>query len=122
MSAYSPNAPKRRYMRPEKMEHARELRDRASVPHVLLWNCLRSNRLDGRHWRRRALMYGYIVDFYCAAAGLVVEFTRPSTVDARRDSALRSAGLRVLRFPYERVSRDLPGILREISAAAGQES
>ena len=38
----------------------------------ILWNELRANKL-GVHFRRQQVIAGFIVDFYCHKAGLVVE-------------------------------------------------
>jgi len=38
----------------------------------ILWKELRTNRL-GVHFRRQQIIQGFIVDFYCHRAGLVVE-------------------------------------------------
>jgi len=58
---------------PQKALRARELRQSMTEAEKLLWQHLRVNRLNGWHFRRQQLIAGFIVDFYCHAAGLVVE-------------------------------------------------
>jgi very-short-patch-repair endonuclease len=67
---------------------------------------------------------GFIVDFYCHAAALVVELDGPIHAeqaghDAERDAILHSLGLRVLRVPNDEIVRNLADVLERIRAAAG---
>ncbi len=39
---------------------------------TILWNEIRANKL-GVHFRRHQVIAGFIVDFYCHAANLVIE-------------------------------------------------
>jgi very-short-patch-repair endonuclease len=88
----------------------------------LLWSAVKGNRLGGRHFRRQQIVHGFIVDFYCHAAGLVVELDggvhRRSVVpDRARDAILESLGLRVLRIRNDEVERDIGSVLGKIAAA-----
>ena len=58
---------------PEKVARAEELRQDMTPTEKILWAQLRTNRLDGLHFRRQQVIAGFIVDFYCHAAGLAVE-------------------------------------------------
>ncbi|MGN6156355.1 MAG: endonuclease domain-containing protein [Sphingomicrobium sp.] len=99
---------------------ARELRRRPSPPEMLLWRELRK-RPGGLKFRQQHPVGWYIVDFYCAAARLVIEIDgishsmgeRPER-DARRDRWLRAQGLRVLRFAAADVMRDLDSAITAI--------
>ena len=78
-----------------------------------LWNCLRANRLGGLQFRRQQVIDGFIVDFYCHAAAVVVEVDGPvhddrADYDAERDRILTARGLRVVRFTNEQVNGSLP--------------
>jgi len=91
-----------------------------------LWACLRANRLHGFHFRRQQIIDGFIVDFYCDAAGLVVEVDGPvhdqhTAYDAERDRILAARGLRVLRVRNCDVMQDLAKVLERIELAC-QES
>jgi very-short-patch-repair endonuclease len=70
-----------------------------------LWSILRSRKLAGFKFRRQYPIEGYIVDFFCIRAGLVVELdggqhNEPAAkkYDARRTRRLHQLGIRVLRF------------------------
>ena len=56
----------------EKLQRAKELRRDMTPAEKILWQELRGNKL-GVHFRRQQVIAGFIVDFYCHKAGLVVE-------------------------------------------------
>ena len=77
---------------------------------AILWQHLRTNKLDGLHFRRQEVINGLIADFYCHEAGLVVEVDGAvhedrTDADAERDRILTGRGLRVLRFTNARSCR-----------------
>jgi len=86
----------------------------------MLWQELRANRL-GPHFRRQQIIAGFIVDFYCQAAGLVIEVHggvhrghQQTAGDARRDGVLKEMGLRIVRFRNEDVRTNLPQVVEQI--------
>jgi very-short-patch-repair endonuclease len=91
----------------------------------ILWQELRGNKLRV-HFRRQQVIGGFIVDFYCHKAELVVEVDGDihdlqREDDARREKVLREMGLRVVRFGNEEVVRDtsrsaVMGRVRELVA------
>jgi len=108
---------------PDKIGRAKELRRRMTVPERILWRHLRTNRLDGLHFRRQQVIDGFIVDFYCHRAGLVVEVDGKvhegrTAYDRERDRVLAAHGLRVLRIRNEEIRQDLPAVLARIAASA----
>ena len=56
-----------------KKERAHQFRREITPSEAALWQALRANRLGGLHFRRQQIIDGFIADFYCHAAGLVVE-------------------------------------------------
>jgi very-short-patch-repair endonuclease len=85
----------------------------------ILWQSLRGNRLKGFHFRRQKIIDGFIVDFYCHKADLVVEVDGPihetqAEYDTQRDRILSKRGLRILRVENESVRKDLSGVLAHI--------
>jgi very-short-patch-repair endonuclease len=107
---------------PVKVERSKELRRDMTLAEKLLWQQLRTNQLDGRHFRRQQIIDGFIVDFYCHAAGLVIELDggihqQQVEYDAEREKVLRARSLRIVRFKNEEVQRDLKGVLARIRAA-----
>jgi hypothetical protein len=55
-----------------KLERAKELRREMTPAEKLLWKEVRANKL-GVRFRRQQVIQGFIVDFYCHKAGLVIE-------------------------------------------------
>ena len=107
-------------------QRARELRRRETPSEARLWRALRRNR-QGAHFRRQHPIGSFIVDFVCLTHMLVIEIdgwvhddSDVAFADARRQTALESVGLRVLRFSVESVEHDLGGVLRQIRAALGE--
>src|SRR5215216_1136467 len=85
----------------EKLQRAKELRRDMTPAEKILWEELRSNKL-GVHFRRQQVIAGFIVDFYCHKAALVIEVDGDihdfqQEDDARREKALRAMGLRITR-------------------------
>ncbi len=106
-----------------KLEQAQRLRRAMTPAEARLWLKLKSNRLNGLHFRRQQVIRGFIVDFYCHACRLVVEVDGDvhdgqQEYDAERDQVLTQLGLRVLRFRNERVLGDITGVVNEIWAVA----
>lgn len=103
----------------KKRQRAKELRQNMTPEETLLWHKLRTNKLAGWHFRRQQVIDGFIVDFYCHAASLIVEVdggiheTRKEQ-DAVRDAHLISRGFRILRVTNDEVNKDLQGVLQKI--------
>ena len=101
---------------------AREKRRQPTHAEKVLWERLRNRQLDGAKFRRQDVIGGYIVDFYCPKAGLVVEVDGPihdrtQDEDASRQRCLEGFGLRVIRFSNDAVLTDLDRVLEAISSA-----
>jgi very-short-patch-repair endonuclease len=102
-----------------KVQRAKELRREMTPEEALLWQRLWRNQLGGLHFRRQQVIDGFIVDFYCHAAGVVVEVDGPihreqADADRERDFVLTGRGLAILRFTNDEVRGDLPGALAKI--------
>jgi very-short-patch-repair endonuclease len=100
-------------------ERARELRHDMTLAEKVLWQELRTDKLNGLHFRRQQIIDGYIVDFYCHAANLIVEVdgdihNQRMEYDAERDAHLISRGFNVLRFQNDEVMNNLPAVLEKI--------
>ena len=108
----------------EKLQRAKELRRDMTPAEKMLWEELRANKL-GVHFRRQQVIQGFIVDFYCHKAGLVVEVDGDihdlqREEDARREKALSELGLRVVRFRNDEVTRDISGVVERIKQFIGK--
>lgn len=95
----------------EKLERARELRRDMTPAEKILWQELRANKL-GVHFRRQQIIAGFIVDFYCHKASLVIEVDGDihdlqQEEDAKRENVLREMGLMIVRFRNTEISRNL---------------
>ena len=95
----------------EKLQRAKELRREMTPAEKILWQELRANKL-GVHFRRQQVIAGFIVDFYCHKAALVIEVDGDihdlqQEEDARREKVLSEMGLRIVRFRNEEVVKNL---------------
>jgi len=107
----------------EKLQLARELRRAMTPEERILWKHLRAHRLQGLHFRRQQVIDGFVVDFFCFDAALVVEVDggvhrAQAAYDAERDLVLKKRGLRVVRITNEDVRCNLAGVLARIAEAA----
>jgi very-short-patch-repair endonuclease len=102
---------------PAKIQRAHELRSQMTPEERILWQHLRTNRLGGYHFRRQQIIAGFIVDFYCHTASLIIELDgdihlEHTEYDAERDKVLSALGFRVLHFRNDEIHRD-PSIVLE---------
>jgi very-short-patch-repair endonuclease len=107
---------------PELRRRARELRREATPEEDLLWERLRGRRFKGSRWLRQYPTRGYILDFYCAKAKLVVELDgsqhlEPQAMeyDAARTAYVVAHGWSEIRFPNRDVTADIEGVLKRIA-------
>ncbi len=101
---------------------ARELRGRMTEAEKALWQALRRNQIRDRQFRRQQVIAGYIVDFYCHSAALIVEVDgsihdEQAEYDAERTQALESHGFTVLRFTNRQIAAELPSVSARIDGA-----
>ena len=104
-------------------EHARKLRIVQTAAEAKLWSLLRNKQIRGFKFRRQHQVGGYIADFYCHEAQLVVECdgsvhntNEQWHHDQRRDAYMTSNGIRVLRFTNEEILGDPDRVLAAISS------
>jgi very-short-patch-repair endonuclease len=102
----------------EKLQRAKELRRNMTPAEKILWQELRANKL-GVHFRRQQVIAGFIVDFYCHKAALVIEVDGDihdlqQEEDARWEKVLSETGLKVVRFGNEEVMKDLSAVVGKI--------
>jgi very-short-patch-repair endonuclease len=103
-----------------KLGVAKKLRQNQTPEEERLWAQLRRNQLQGYHFRRQQVIHGFVADFYCHAAGLVIELdgeihAAQPEYDRERDQVLSGLGLRVLRFGNNQVRKDIDGVLKMIA-------
>ncbi len=97
---------------------SRNLRSNMTDAEQLLWSKLRRKQILGLQFYRQKPLANYIVDFYCAAANLVIELDgsqhfEPShqASDTERDRVLESMGIQVLRFDNRQVLTELDAVM-----------
>jgi very-short-patch-repair endonuclease len=103
---------------------ARRLRRELTDVERKLWYRLRAKRFDGFKFRRQHPIVGYIVDFVCVEAKLIVELDGEQHAevaaldyDAARTRELEKCGFRVIRFWNHEVNTDIEAVLNSIYAA-----
>ena len=108
-------------IKPAKKQRSRELRKTMTEEERILWEHLRDNRL-GVRFRRQQVIDGFIVDFYCHSAGLIVEVDGgihegQKEYDEERGKKLDARGVRELRFRNHEVRHELDKVLERITEA-----
>jgi len=98
---------------------ARRLRNECTDAERCLWYFLRRQQLVGYKFRRQYPLAGYIVDFTCVSAHLVIELDGGQHLDALaydkvRTRTLERQGYRVLRFWNDDVLLRTSDVVAEI--------
>ena len=109
----------------QKRSRAKILRRTMTRAETLLWRYLKAHHVDGLGFRRQVPMRGYVADFVCHAARLIVEldgethdFDSRLQSDQTRDAWFKSQGYVVLRFTNDQVLSNLMGVIKAIGDAA----
>ncbi len=106
---------------------ARTLRRDATSAERRLWQGLRRKQVSDFRFRRQVVLGGFIADFACFEARMIVapglrsggdgathSTNEEVAHDAARSAALRPMGFDVLRFTNDDVFRNLEGVLETI--------
>jgi very-short-patch-repair endonuclease len=96
------------------------LRENCTKSEEILREALKKFTWDGFRFEHSVSMHGFVADFYCKHAALVVELDGACHInrrarDRKRDQILKDHGIRTMRFASHRVFTDLNGILDEIA-------
>jgi very-short-patch-repair endonuclease len=109
------------YVNEYKKDQARELRKNSTEAEKVLWDRLRNRQICGFKIRRQQPIDGFIADFYCADALLVIEVdggihnaSKQSEIDQRRMIVFNGRGLLTLRFRNKEVIYDVELCVEEI--------
>nr|WP_309083322.1 DUF559 domain-containing protein [Chelativorans sp.] len=99
---------------PPHRSFARTMRADATKPENLLWQALRNRKLEGLKFKRQVPIDGYILDFVCFEARLIVELDggqhSESIRDLVRDRHFEAQGFKTLRFWNDEVVKNLDGV------------
>jgi very-short-patch-repair endonuclease len=103
-------------------ERTRRLRRESTDAEQMLWRHLRSRQLDGFKFRRQMWLCGFIADFACVEAKLVVEadggqHAEAEDYDRQRSDAFAAEGYRTLRFWNNDILENIDGVLMAIREA-----
>ncbi len=87
-----------------------------------MWSKLRDRQLLNEKFRRQHPFRGYVLDFYCDAAGLAIELDGGQHLesdavikDHERTEILNRCGITVLRYSNLDVLKNIDGVLSDIS-------
>ena len=103
----------------EPLEFQRRVRHEPTEPEKRLWSALRNRQVSHAKFRKQTWLCGYLVDFYCAEARLVIEVdgdthAHQQVYDEQRTAQLESEGFRVIRFSNDDVMRNLEGLVARV--------
>ncbi|MBU0501173.1 MAG: DUF559 domain-containing protein [Gammaproteobacteria bacterium] len=104
---------------PALKERAKELRKAGMLHEALLWNQLKRKSLNGLDFDRQKIIGNYIVDFFCAEKGVVIEADGASHIgrqddDANRDAYLNGLGLVVIRIAVRDILQNMEGVVASL--------
>lgn len=90
------------YVQPWKKRAARKMARKMTRPERAMWELLKDG-LHGASFYKQKVIFGYIADFFCPRAKVVIEVDGPvhgnqRAYDRHRDRVMEDAGIRVLRF------------------------
>jgi very-short-patch-repair endonuclease len=121
MSSVSSGVVKLQRLSKGKHRQARELRKNMTPAEVVLWEHLRRKNVLNIKFRRQQIIEGFIVDFFCEPAKLVLEVDGEihntpgqKSIDAHRKEVFSARGLQELRFTNKEVLTDIELVLERI--------
>ena len=109
------------------MHRAGELRREPTLAEARLWRYLRSQNLEGTHFRRQYAIDNYIVDFCAPRAKLIIEVDGSQHLDQQdydteRTEFLKAKGYRVLRFWNNDILKNIEDVMATILLAIPSKS
>jgi very-short-patch-repair endonuclease len=104
-----------------KLKDARKLRRTMTKSEELLWERLRNRRCGGFKFRRQQIIEGFIADFYCEQAQLVVEadggiHNDPNVKanDIHRGKVFKARGIITFRFGNDEIEQQTEEVVNKI--------
>jgi very-short-patch-repair endonuclease len=113
--------------RPRATRLAKKLRNNATDVERKLWQHLRSRQSNGFKFSRQMPIAGYVCDFLCRSARLVIELDGgqhdlQTEKDEARTRRIEAEGYRVIRFWNNEVNEALEGVLIRIGEALAESA
>ena len=100
---------------------AQKLRRESTRTERILWRAINRGQLDGFKFRRQVPLAGYIVDFACHEARLVIEIDGAThsteeeiNADIQRQKKIENDGYSFLRFRNAEIDDNLDGVAETI--------
>ena len=98
---------------------ARNLRENMTNAEHILWDRVRNNQLLGFRFKAQHPVAGFIADFYCHKAKLVIEadgliHQTQKEYDMDRDKVFNDLGLTVIRFSNEEIENNPDLVIQTI--------
>ncbi|MCW5937181.1 MAG: endonuclease domain-containing protein [Fimbriimonadaceae bacterium] len=106
--------------RPEELvTAARRMRKEPTWAEKRLWEELRRKNVAGLKFRRQHPVIGFVADFCCVAAKVVVELDGEGhegreARDSARDAQFAGQGWLTLRYPNQHVFQDVDSVVEDI--------
>jgi very-short-patch-repair endonuclease len=103
-------------------EPSKELRANMTLAEKCLWERIKARQIKGYRFCRQKPLGGFIVDFYCQKAKIVIEvdggihFKKEiHKSDKNKDAYFKSINLNVLRFTNQEIFTDIEKVVTKIS-------
>lgn len=110
-----------------KKTQARQLRSACTPAEKWLWHHLRNRKIDGLKFRRQQVIEGFVADFFCEEARLVIEVdgaihdeAKQKKIDAHRERVFAARGIETLRLRNGTILNSIEECLLKIAVAAEQ--
>jgi very-short-patch-repair endonuclease len=101
---------------------AKALRTNATDAERRLWHLLRAHRLEGLKFKRQVPLDGYVLDFVCFEARLIVEADGSQHLDSisdeLRDAHFAASGFLTVRIWNNEILQNPAGVWEQIAAIA----
>ena len=106
---------------PQNRRFAKAMRSNSTDAERRLWSTLRAGRFDGFKFKRQVPVDGYILDFVCFEAKLIIEADGSQHLESERDQTrdqhFAAAGYRILRFWNTDILTNIDGVGRMMAEA-----
>ena len=107
---------------------AKVLRNNMTDAEKTLWQYLKNKRLNGLRFKAQHPLMGFIADFYCHKAKLVIEIdgrrhqaAEQKEYDNDRTYEMERFDIRVIRFTNEQITNDMELVLEAIKKMCATE-
>lgn len=108
----------------ETLEKAKSLRKAETIAEKLLWEQLKSKKLNTYKFRRQHPILQFIADFYCHELKLVIEvdgeihnLPKNKEYDENRTAELERFEIKVIRFSNYEIENNMNEVLRNLQDA-----